>query len=222
MRRPHILAYSQMSKGPAPTIQSAPRAFNRCNALINAWLSITVNSRSSVSTASRASAPAYCVRIMRTASTVSTTPRAFILLADASDNQQRVVRQDSLLQVCYLRSRRLHSDVAFLRSREDHRHRLIVEGLHEVIGVRREEAKRSLVASPSLILRTDVQPAAQIPAKPASGRVSSRANQMSPPASLLNALNDVKGTRQRSAHAILRSPDDIKFRSSMTLFGLRS
>jgi non-heme chloroperoxidase len=47
-------------------------------------------------------------------------------------------------------------------------------------------------------LRTEVQ-LAQTPAKHASGRASSKANQMSPPASLLNSLNDVNGTRQRSS-----------------------
>jgi hypothetical protein len=42
-------------------------------------------------------------------------------------------------------------------------------------------------------LRTEVQ-RVQIPAKTARGRVSSRASQISPPAALLNSLNDVNGT----------------------------
>src|SRR6201991_1245877 len=41
-------------------------------------------------------------------------------------------------------------------------------------------AKRSLVVSPPLTLRTDVQ-LVQMPAKQARGRVASSANQMSPP-----------------------------------------
>jgi hypothetical protein len=45
-------------------------------------------------------------------------------------------------------------------------------------------AKMSLVASPSLTLRTDVQ-LVQMPAKQARGRESSKANQMSPPSALL-------------------------------------
>src|SRR6201989_3446563 len=57
-------------------------------------------------------------------------------------------------------------------------------------------AKRSLVVSPPLTLRTDVQ-LVQMPAKQASGRVSSSANQMSPPSSLLNSLNELNGTTQR-------------------------
>jgi hypothetical protein len=54
----------------------------------------------------------------------------------------------------------------------------------------------SLVVSPYLTLRTDVQ-LAQIPAKQARGRVSSNANQMSPPSALLNSLKELNGTRQR-------------------------
>ena len=54
----------------------------------------------------------------------------------------------------------------------------------------------SLVVSPSLTLRTDVQ-FAQMPAKQASGRDLSSANQMSPPSALLNSLNELNGTTQR-------------------------
>src|ERR1700745_3569725 len=36
-----------------------------------------------------------------------------------------------------------------------------------------------------------------MPAKQASGRVSSSANQMSPPSALLNSLNELNGTTQR-------------------------
>src|SRR6202042_2116261 len=48
----------------------------------------------------------------------------------------------------------------------------------------------------SLTFRTDVQ-LVQMPAKHASGRVSSSANQMSPPSALLNSLNELNGTTQR-------------------------
>src|SRR6202035_3189868 len=44
--------------------------------------------------------------------------------------------------------------------------------------------------------RTDVQ-VVQMPAKQARGRVSSSANQMSPPSPLLNSLNELNGTTQR-------------------------
>src|ERR1700757_4580710 len=54
----------------------------------------------------------------------------------------------------------------------------------------------SLVVSPPLTLRTDVQ-LVQMPAKQPSGRVSSSANQMSPPSVLLNSLNELNGTTQR-------------------------
>src|ERR1700749_1273249 len=57
-------------------------------------------------------------------------------------------------------------------------------------------AKRSLVVSPSLTFRTDVQ-LVQMPTKQARGRVSSSANQMSPPSTLLNSLNELNGTTQR-------------------------
>src|SRR6201990_2759164 len=57
-------------------------------------------------------------------------------------------------------------------------------------------AKRALVVSPSLTFLTDVQ-LAQMPAKQASGRVSSSANQTSPPSALLNSLNELNGTTQR-------------------------
>src|ERR1700742_5235855 len=57
-------------------------------------------------------------------------------------------------------------------------------------------AKRSLVVSPSLTFRTDVQ-LVQMPAKQARGRPSSSANQMSPPSALLNSLNELNGTTQR-------------------------
>src|SRR3984885_14898432 len=57
-------------------------------------------------------------------------------------------------------------------------------------------AKMSLVVSPSLTLRTDVQ-LVQMPAKQARGRDSSSANQMSPPSALLNSLNELNGTTQR-------------------------
>src|ERR1700692_4853163 len=59
-----------------------------------------------------------------------------------------------------------------------------------------KNAYRSLVDSPSFTFRTDVQ-LVQIPAKQASGRVSSSANQMSPPSALLNSLNELKGTTHR-------------------------
>src|ERR1700732_3106061 len=52
------------------------------------------------------------------------------------------------------------------------------------------------MVSPSLTFRTDVQ-LVQMPAKQARGRVSSRANQMSPPSALLNSLNELNGTTQR-------------------------
>src|SRR3954467_10177090 len=58
------------------------------------------------------------------------------------------------------------------------------------------KAKRSLIVSPSLTFRTDVQ-LVQMPAKQARGRDSSRANQMSPPSPLLNSLNELNGTTQR-------------------------
>src|SRR6202043_2086444 len=54
----------------------------------------------------------------------------------------------------------------------------------------------SFVVSPSLTLRTDVQ-LVQMPAKHARGRVSSSANQMSPPSPLLNSLKLLNGTTQR-------------------------
>src|SRR5712672_3311228 len=54
----------------------------------------------------------------------------------------------------------------------------------------------SLVVSPSLTFRTDVQ-LVQMPAKQARGLVSSSANQMSPPSPLLNSLNELNGTTQR-------------------------
>src|SRR6202521_1063939 len=54
----------------------------------------------------------------------------------------------------------------------------------------------SLVVSPSLTFRTDVQ-LVQMPAKQARGRDSSSANQMSPPSALLNSLKELNGTTQR-------------------------
>src|SRR3981189_1638934 len=57
-------------------------------------------------------------------------------------------------------------------------------------------AYRSLVVSPSLTFRTEVQ-LVQMPAKQASGRLSSSANQMSPPSALLNSLNELNWTTQR-------------------------
>src|ERR1700730_10812119 len=58
------------------------------------------------------------------------------------------------------------------------------------------DANMSLVVSPSLTFRTDVQ-FVQMPAKQARGRVSSSANQMSPPSALLNSLKEFIGTTQR-------------------------
>src|SRR5258705_11244250 len=57
-------------------------------------------------------------------------------------------------------------------------------------------AKMSLVVSPSFTFRTDVQ-LVQMPAKQARGRVSSSANQISPPSALLNSLKLLNGTTQR-------------------------
>src|SRR5271156_2155421 len=54
----------------------------------------------------------------------------------------------------------------------------------------------SLVVSPSLTFRTDVQ-LVQMPAKQARGRLSSSANQMSPPWALLNSLKELNGTMHR-------------------------
>src|SRR4030081_412994 len=54
----------------------------------------------------------------------------------------------------------------------------------------------SLAVSPSLTFRTDVQLVHML-AKQARGRVSSSANQMSPPSALLNSLNELNGTTQR-------------------------
>jgi len=62
----------------------------------------------------------------------------------------------------------------------------------------------SLVVSPSLTFRTDVQ-LVQMPAKQAGGRVSSIANQMSPPSAWLNSLKLLNGTTQRfstPSHAV--------------------
>src|SRR6476619_13855 len=58
------------------------------------------------------------------------------------------------------------------------------------------KANTSLVVSPSLTLRTDVQ-LVQMPAKQTRERVSSSANQMSPPSALLSSLNELNGTTQR-------------------------
>src|SRR3978361_470855 len=52
------------------------------------------------------------------------------------------------------------------------------------------------MVSPSLTFRMDVQ-LVQMPAKQARGRVSSSANQMSPPSALLNSLKLLNGTTQR-------------------------
>src|ERR1700729_2488700 len=57
-------------------------------------------------------------------------------------------------------------------------------------------AKMSLVVSPSLTFRRDVQ-LVQMPAKQARGRVSPSANQISPPSALLNSLKELNGTTQR-------------------------
>src|ERR1700680_3043555 len=54
----------------------------------------------------------------------------------------------------------------------------------------------SLVVSPSLTFRTEVQ-LVQMPAKQARGRVSSSANHISPPSALLNSLKELNGTTQR-------------------------
>jgi hypothetical protein len=58
------------------------------------------------------------------------------------------------------------------------------------------KAYRSLVVSPSLTFRTDVQ-FVQMPAKQARGLLSLRANQTSPPSALLNSLKLLNGTTQR-------------------------
>src|ERR1700722_19624415 len=58
------------------------------------------------------------------------------------------------------------------------------------------KAKMSFVVSPSLTFRTDVQ-LVQMPAKQTRGRVSSSANQTSPPSALLNSLKLLNGTTQR-------------------------
>src|ERR1700680_4143892 len=54
----------------------------------------------------------------------------------------------------------------------------------------------SLVVSPSLTFRTEVQ-LVQKPAKQTRGRLSSSANQISPPSALLNSLKLLNGTTQR-------------------------
>src|SRR5260221_14066735 len=64
------------------------------------------------------------------------------------------------------------------------------------VGDRVRWGATSLVVSPSLTLRTDIQ-LVQMPAKQARGRLSSRANQMSPPSALLNSLKELNGTTQR-------------------------
>jgi hypothetical protein len=51
-----------------------------------------------------------------------------------------------------------------------------------------------------LTFRTDVQ-VVQMPAKQARGRLSSSANQMSPPSALLNSLNELNGATQRFSTA---------------------
>src|ERR1700688_1759590 len=54
----------------------------------------------------------------------------------------------------------------------------------------------SLTVSPSFTFRPAVQ-LVQLPAKQARGRVSSSANQTSPPSALLNSLKELNGTTQR-------------------------
>jgi hypothetical protein len=56
--------------------------------------------------------------------------------------------------------------------------------------------KRSLVVSPSFTFRAGVQ-LVQMPAMQARGRLSSVANQISPPSALLNSLNEVNVITQQ-------------------------
>jgi hypothetical protein len=65
------------------------------------------------------------------------------------------------------------------------------------LGVRlRHQKAKEIIDRLAFIFRTDVQ-FVQMPAKQAKGRPSLNANQMSPPAALLNSLNDVNGRSAR-------------------------
>jgi hypothetical protein len=122
-----------------------------------------------------------------------------ILFLAAQDNVQRAVREGPL-QPRSLRPRRAKPCLAFLRRREDSWHRLRVENGDFGVRLSRQEAEQigGHFAFPDLpdghVQRV------QMPAKSASGRSSSKANQIGcfdPPGDSSFSEKLVKGTRHR-------------------------
>jgi len=119
-----------------------------------------------------------------------------VLLNSSSNDAQAAVRQGPLKLQCLI-GRLRHPGLDFLCGAQNYGHRLGMNYTDLGVGFRGQKAEHvALVVSPSFRVRTEVQ-LVQIPAKQANGRVSSKANQMSPPSALLNSLNDVNGTTQR-------------------------
>ena len=125
----------------------------------------------------------------------TTVSRTFVLFHAAGDDPQRAVGKRPR-QNLRLVPRDAHPDVHLLGRRQGHRHGLRVDRLDLGVGLSRQEAKDVGRHFASRLFRTDVQ-FVHRPAKQTSGRLSSRANQMSPPASLLNSMKEDIGTTQR-------------------------
>ena len=118
-----------------------------------------------------------------------------VFLDAAGDDPERPVRKRPL-QLQGLVRRGRHPGLDFVRRRQDHRHRLRVDGADLGVRLRREEREDVVGGLALLDLPTEVQ-LVQMPAKQARGRLSSKANQMSPPSALLNSLKELNGTTQR-------------------------
>ena len=95
---------------------------------------------------------------------------------------------------------------------QDHRHRLGMDRPDLGVGRRGQETEESARTGPSLTFRTEVQ-VAQMPAKNASGRLSSRANQTGgrePSGKVSFSAKLVNGTRQRCSVSRVSSQHRVR------------
>jgi hypothetical protein len=123
---------------------------------------------------------------------------ALVFLFAPGDDHEGVVGQGTFQLERFI-GRCGHPGVDLFPRRKYDGHGLRVNRADDLVGSVVKNAKRSLVVSPSLTFRTEVQ-RVQMPAKKARGRVSLSANQAGgrlPSASFSCSAKLVKGNRQR-------------------------
>ena len=118
-----------------------------------------------------------------------------ILLNSSSNDAQAAVRQGPLKLQCLI-GRLRHPGLDFLCGAQNYGHRLGMNYTDLGVGFRGQKAEH-VVGRLAFLYGPNRSPIGPDTGETSNGRVSSKANQMSPPSALLNSLNDVNGPTQR-------------------------